>query len=343
MAQASKTPLEVHFFSDMQKSSMPPAFADLRLADDTDMTFHSVARTEGAELAGRKRDRSRADLTTQESARASGDRGHRHRSRHPHRFRWCWITRSSRPRQVNVPANGRVTVEFLTLESPYGFHRAEIRIEPHDALREDDRFPFAVERADPHRVLFLHEAGQNRGELYYRTALEAAPNAGFVMEPLGRESGRQSVASKYAFVVLSDVGIAAFRFGGLAQEICDGRRVAVYRAGPVFGARCAMCRCWTPWIQDTRSAAREGERFQSVASADPQHPAMRRTQQAGWSRILPGDQGRAGQGAGDRAAHRPNSAAARAADRRRPGAGVRVHLRQHLQRFPAALFVSAVY
>ena len=47
---------------------------------------------------------------------------------------------------VDVPANGRATVEFLSLESPYGFHKAEIRIQPDDSLREDDRFPFAVER-----------------------------------------------------------------------------------------------------------------------------------------------------------------------------------------------------
>ncbi len=43
IAQASKIPLEVHFISDMQKSSMPPAFADLRLGGDTNLIFHSVA------------------------------------------------------------------------------------------------------------------------------------------------------------------------------------------------------------------------------------------------------------------------------------------------------------
>ena len=36
-------PLEVHFVSDMQKSSLPPAFADLRLGQDTNLVFHSVA------------------------------------------------------------------------------------------------------------------------------------------------------------------------------------------------------------------------------------------------------------------------------------------------------------
>ena len=65
-------------------------------------------------------------------------------------------------KSVDVPASGRATVEFLSLESPYGFHKAEIRIQPSDSLREDDRFAFAVERADPRPVLFLHTAGQQR-------------------------------------------------------------------------------------------------------------------------------------------------------------------------------------
>ncbi len=43
IAQSSRMPLEVHFVSDMQKSSLPPAFADLRLGSDTNLVFHSVA------------------------------------------------------------------------------------------------------------------------------------------------------------------------------------------------------------------------------------------------------------------------------------------------------------
>src|SRR5260370_35502284 len=87
-------------------------------------------------------------------------------------------------KSVDVPASGRSSVEFLSLESPYGFHKAEIRIEPADSLHEDDRFPFAVERADPHPVLFLPSPGQPRGELYYRAALESGSEAGVVLGAL---------------------------------------------------------------------------------------------------------------------------------------------------------------
>src|SRR5258706_9971782 len=43
IAQAAKIPVEAHLFSDMQKSSWPPNFADARLADGTKLVFHSVA------------------------------------------------------------------------------------------------------------------------------------------------------------------------------------------------------------------------------------------------------------------------------------------------------------
>src|SRR5258708_20589997 len=42
VSESTHRPLEVHFFSDAQKSSMPPAFADLRLANDTNLDRKST-------------------------------------------------------------------------------------------------------------------------------------------------------------------------------------------------------------------------------------------------------------------------------------------------------------
>ena len=39
--ESTKTPLEVHFFSDLQKTGLPPGFADLRLDPDTSIQFHT--------------------------------------------------------------------------------------------------------------------------------------------------------------------------------------------------------------------------------------------------------------------------------------------------------------
>ena len=60
-------------------------------------------------------------------------------------------------RKVDVPANGRATVEFEPLDVPYGFNRCEVRIEG-GAMRflRMTASVFAVRRSDPERVLFVH-------------------------------------------------------------------------------------------------------------------------------------------------------------------------------------------
>jgi hypothetical protein len=274
ISQASKMPLEVHFISDMQKSSLPPAFVDLRLGGDTNLVFHSVADSkepnwlvESVIAPGKIYDPKKvrvqaviAGVGTEATNRTAA---------------LVLDGKTLESKTVDVPANGRATVEFLSLESPYGFHKAEIRIQPDDSLREDDRFPFAVERADPHPVLFLHQSGQAKGELYYRAALEAVPDAGFVLEPLAVEQATNQAFSKYAFVVLSDIGslppglensLRAYVNGGGSLLVSLGPSSVAMQRVPVSGEA----------IQSSSYASREGDRFQTVASADAEHSTLRR-------------------------------------------------------------------
>jgi hypothetical protein len=179
-------------------------------------------------------------------------------------------------KQVDVPANGRAQVEFLSLESPYGFHRGEVRVDSSDRLPNDDRFPFAVERADPNRILFVHQPGQGRDLLYFKTALESAAQAGFVVEPVMVEQAAGQSLSKYPFVVLSDLGplpsmlednLRVYVNNGGSLLIALGPASAASRTVPVFNEP----------ILGTRYASREGDRFQTVASTDPEYPSVRGT------------------------------------------------------------------
>jgi len=274
IAQASKIPLEVHFISDMQKSSLPPAFADLRLGGDTNLIFHSVADSkqpnwlvESVIAPGKIYDPKKvrvqaviAGVGTEATKRTAA---------------LILDGKTLETKSVDIPANGRATVEFLSLESPFGFHKGEIRIQPDDSLSQDDRFPFAVERADPHPVLFLHQGGQSRGELYYRAALESVPDAGFVIEPLAVEQATNQAFSKYAFVVLSDVSslppglensLRAYVNGGGSLLVSLGPSSVAMQRVPVSGEA----------IQSSSYASREGDRFQTVASADAEHSTLRR-------------------------------------------------------------------
>ncbi len=272
--QTSHIPLEVHFASDMQKSSMPPAFADLRLGSDTNLVFHSVADpkepnwmvesvTAPAKIYDPKKVRVQAVVAG---------------SNTPATKRTVSLALDGKvleSKSVDVPANGRASVEFVSLDSPHGFHQGEIRIEPGDALHQDDRFDFAIERTDPHPVLFLHPAGQSLDELYYRSALESVSEAGFTLEPLPVEQAGNQSLSKYAFVVLSDVGsmppglensLRAYVAGGGSLLIALGPLSAALNRVPVSNEA----------IQGSAYAARGDSRFETVAAADAEHPALRR-------------------------------------------------------------------
>ncbi len=274
ISQSSRMPLQVDFFSDMQKSSLPPAFADLRLTGDTKLIFHSVADskepnwmvesvTAPAKIYDPKKVRVQAVIAGVDTPAAK---------------RTVSLALDGKVldmKSVDIPPGGRASVEFLSLDSPHGFHKAEIRIEPHDSLAEDDRFAFAVERTDPHPVLFLHSSGQERDQLYYRSALESVPEAGFILEPLAVDQAANQSLSKYAFVVLSDVGslpaglesnLRAYVNGGGSLLVALGPSSAALGHVPVSGET----------IQGSSYAALDQDRFQTVASADAEHPALRR-------------------------------------------------------------------
>src|SRR5580692_7286684 len=51
IAQSARMPVEAHFFSDMQKSSLPANFADLRLGDSVRLIVHPVAEGRAANFA----------------------------------------------------------------------------------------------------------------------------------------------------------------------------------------------------------------------------------------------------------------------------------------------------
>lgn len=274
IAQSSRMPLEVHFVSDMQKSSLPPSFADLRLGGETNLIFHSVADsrdpnwlvesvTAPGKIYGPKKVRVQAvvaGIGTEAAKRTVS---------------LALDGKVLETKSVDIPAGGRASVEFLSLESPYGFHKGEIRIEPADSLPQDDRFQFAVERADPHPVLFLHAAGQKQGELYYRSALESVSEAGFDLEPLNVDQAGNQTLSKYAFVVLSDVNSLPTELENSLRAYVNGGGSLLVALGPLSAALPHVPVSGEP-IQGTSYAGREGDRFQIVANADAEHPSLRR-------------------------------------------------------------------
>ena len=102
----------------------------------------------------------------QEGARPRHRRGLRQQEVHAQRLT-VLNGRVLETKQVDVPENGRATVEFLSLDVPYGRNKGEVRIDTADSLPADDTFNFSVERSDPRHALFVQEsAGQPRTGLF---------------------------------------------------------------------------------------------------------------------------------------------------------------------------------
>ena len=116
--------------------------------------------------------------------------------------------RVTETKTAEVPENGRATVEFLSLDVPYGRNKGEVKIDSADGLAADDTFYFSVERSDPRHALFVHEADSTRGLLYFKAALEASVR--YLAADLGAKNIRVNAISAGPIKTLAASGISGF-------------------------------------------------------------------------------------------------------------------------------------
>lgn len=224
--QSTGMRLDVHFIGDMQQTSMPPNFRDLQLGPRTALALHPVGTPTApnwavqnviapARVYDPKRTRVTATVTGWDTPAAN---------------RTVSLSLDGRviaTKEVAVPANGSAQVEFAGFDVPYGMHRGEVAVEQHDDLPQDDAFPFGVVRSDPKKVLFLYADGRPKQAFYYKAALESGGNTGLTLEEMPVEQALGQDFSKFAFVVLNDVGDPG---SALADALCT----YVQRGGAVL-------------------------------------------------------------------------------------------------------------
>jgi Aerotolerance regulator N-terminal/von Willebrand factor type A domain len=205
LGQSTGMQLSVHLVSDMQATSMPASFRDLQLGPHTGLEMHPVGKpnianwavetvTTAAHIYETKHTRLNATIAgwqTQPTTR---------------RVALLLDQKPLASKEVTIPAGGHSQVEFTGFEVPYGAHRGQIRIEPHDGLTDDDTFAFAVERSDPRRLLFLYAQGRSRESFYYKAAIESETNTGLLVQATPVEQAANIDFTKFAYVVLNDVG-----------------------------------------------------------------------------------------------------------------------------------------
>jgi hypothetical protein len=272
MAETVHTPIDLHLFSDMQRSAMPASFAEMSLPGNVSLVLHPEAR--GPE-----------PNWTVESVSAPGEVFDPKKSRvqavisgyhTPAAKRTVSLVVNGKAiatQTVEVPAEGRASVEFSSLDVPYGLARCEVRIDSADALPADDASLFAVKRSDPRKVLFVYESNDTRSPLYFRAALTSAAESAFNLETVTVDRVANVQPAGHDFVVLSDVSSLPASFeNALTNYVKSGGSVLV--AAGTSAARHPRIPIFGDTITDSRYYSREGARFLTVGETDPSYPSV---------------------------------------------------------------------
>ncbi len=280
VADEAHASIELHLFSDMQRSSMAPTFAEMALPDTATLVLHPLAKvatpnwtvetvTAPGQLWGSPRDAKPSRVQAVIAGYGT-----------PAATRTASLLVNGKvtaTQAVQVPAGGRATLEFPSLDVPYGFSRCEVRIDAADPFPDDNGYVFAVERSDPQRVLFIHATTDTRSPRYFGDALGSAAESAFVLQSVSVEQAANLSLAKYGFVVLSNLfGLPASLETGLLGYVKDGGSVLVAlgtatgRRGrvPIIGAT----------IQGVHDYPRESsggrDQFLSVGETDRSHPSV---------------------------------------------------------------------
>jgi hypothetical protein len=288
MSETVRGPIDLHLFSDMQRTAMPANFADMVLPPNVTLVLHTVIKGAAPPNWTVESVSAPAELADPKDPKRSRVQAVVAGFGTPETEKTVSFMVNGKPigtRKVNVPANGRATVEFAPIDVGYGFNRCELRIEGGDAFPADDASVFVIRRSDPERVLFVRGPGDTRSSLYFGAALGAAAQASFVLQSVTAEQTTDLDPSKYAFVVLSDaVTLPSIFEHTLEQYVSKGGNVLI-ALGTGAGHH-AHIPLWGGDVKDTHDYARTSGTA-SVGQVDFTHPALEQAQpgrdNGGWA------------------------------------------------------------
>jgi Aerotolerance regulator N-terminal/von Willebrand factor type A domain len=280
MAESIHTPIEVHLFSDLQRTQLAPNFSDMTLPANVTLVPHAVAgkaqpnwTVESVDAPGQVWGKDAKPVHVQ-AVVAGYDT--------PAAQRTASLViggKTTATKTVTVPANGRATVDFPALEVPYGFSRCEVRIDGADSFPADDLRRFAVERSDPQKALLIHNYTDKRSPLYIGTALAAAAQSAFILESINVNEAADRKPSNYAFIILSDVNsVPSLLEHSLTEYVRSGGGLLI-TAGTFAGSR-PRVPIVDVRIAETRDYNRVPDRYMAVGSSDSSYPFVAKAD--GW-------------------------------------------------------------
>ncbi|MGC4053877.1 MAG: BatA domain-containing protein [Paludibaculum sp.] len=265
--ESVKAPLEVHLISDLQRSSMPAGFSDLRLGGETELILHTVAdktepnwTVESVTAPARVRD----GKTVKVQATIAGF--HTNAA-----SRTVILEVNGQPagkQTVQVPASGRAKVEFNGLDLPHGFSKCAVSLQESDGLKVDDRYLFAIERSDPQRVVFLYAERSARSALSSAMHWKPPPPAPTPWRaiPAERPPISKEPHSSWCRTPAASTHAMLKRYvqqGGSALVVLGPANVSAGKV-PILGTL----------VKASRYASRGAERYQTLGTADDAYAAI---------------------------------------------------------------------
>src|ERR1700691_4095668 len=279
LVETVRTPVELHLFSDMQKTGMPQNFADMELPSNVTVVLHPAGSlTPNWTVEGINAPAQVADAKDPKKSRVQAVIAGYGTPAASRTVTLVVNGNTIATRKVEIPADGRATVEFQPLDVPYGLNHCTVTIDSADGFPADDISVFSVKRADPERVLFVHQASDARSPLYFGAALAAASQASFTLQSIDSEKSTDIDPSKYAFVVLSDAvalpsifenALTPYVHKGGSVLIATGTAAAHHARIPIFGGT----------TSDAHVYSRDGSAL--IGQTDLTHPVM--NDAAGWT------------------------------------------------------------
>ena len=270
IADNEHVPVEMHLFSDLQKTSMPPSFAEMALPGSVELQLHDVAVAAAPNWAVESVAAPRQiwDPRTVRIQAVIAGYGTPAATR---TVSFVLNGKTVSTQRVNVPASGRATVELNSLDLPYGLSRGAVRIDGADPLAADDEYLYVIERSDRKRGLFIYQSADTRSALYFGDALTAAAQSSVALDKVTVDRLADADPTQYSFVVISDVANLPAAFAGqLLQYVRRGGSVLValgttaaqQKQIPLFGGN----------IVSLHNYSREPERYAAVGDADAAYP-----------------------------------------------------------------------
>jgi len=288
ITEKAQVPIDLHLFSDMQRTAMPANFADMVMPTNVKLVLHDVVKGSASPNWAVESVSAPVELADPKDTKRSRVQAVIAGFATPQAEKTVSLVVNGKAiatHKVNVPANGRASVDFAPLDVGYGFNRCEVRLEGGDSLPADDTSIFVTQRSDPERVLFVHAANDTRSPVYFGSALGAVRQSSFVLQSVTSEQTTDLDPSRFSFVILSDtIGLPSIFEHTLAQYISRGGSVLI-TLGTNAG-RHLHIPIWGSDVKDVHQYSRAGAAA-TVATVDFTHPALEQEQpgrdEGGWA------------------------------------------------------------